>query len=471
MEIASLKLQNHPILHDLELNFCDENGKPYKNIVFAGENGTGKTTLLELINNIVGNMKSFIIGGITCNITIEFYLTYHEQIEVSRILNEDGIGHKKLVFRFVPSESGTEAGKYFYTFSKEEKQGVLGHKIEDFFRALYMSAEMSFKTKKITTITSKGLDSVSHIPKRTNDEKASDLKQLFVDLPAKDAEDLQQWVLENPDVPPSADVIHKNTSRFSKAYNSMLGNITFRGAKTQKDERQVIFEKYGKIIYLEELSSGEKQIVFRGGELLKDKELLDGSVILIDEPEISMHPRWQSKIFSYYSDLFKTETEQKSQIFFATHSEHVVKDAMDKEAKIIVFTEIDEKTQQHTVNNKSVLSYGPTYAEIKYFAFNIPTIEFHDELYGLIQEKNNCEKENQMEDFLKKNGIKQDKTWARLKDGVFFDPEPRTLMTYIRNFYHHPEASKNEGNPLHPLELSDEEMRQSIDCMISILRG
>lgn len=382
MEIASLKLKNHPILHDLELNFCDTNGTPYKNIVFVGENGTGKTTLLELINNIVGNMRSFIIGGITCNITIEFYLTYHEQIEVSRILNEDGIGHKKLVFRFVPSESGTEAGKYFYTFSKEEKQGVLGHKIEDFFRALYMSAEMSFKTKKITTITSKGLDSVSHIPKRTNDEKASDLKQLFVDLPAKDAEDLQKWVLENPDLPPSADVIHKNTSRFSETYKSMLGDITFKGAETQKDERQVVFEKHGKKIYLEELSSGEKQIVFRGGELLKDKEVLDGNVILIDEPEISMHPRWQSNIFTFYSNLFKStpSAEQKSQIFFATHSEYVLKDAMSKGAKVIVLT---EKGCEY-IDELSELPFGPTYSEIKYYAFKIPSIEFHDELYGIL---------------------------------------------------------------------------------------
>ena len=67
-------------------------------------------------------------------------------------------------------------------------------------------------------------------------------------------------------------------------------------------------------------------------------------------------------------------------------------------------------------------------------------------------------------------GIKQEKSWSRLKDGIFFDPEPRTLMTYIRNLYHHPEASKNKDNPLHPLRCSDEEMRQSIDCMVEILR-
>jgi len=39
------------------------------------------------------------------------------------------------------------------------------------------------------------------------------------------------------------------------------------------------------------LSSGEKQIIFRGAFLLEDKNSLKGSLVLIDEPEISMHPK------------------------------------------------------------------------------------------------------------------------------------------------------------------------------------
>ena len=297
------------------------------------------------------------------------------------------------------------------------------------------------------------------------------LKQVLIDISAQDNDDFCNWARLNPKAAMEDYTTPSRMFRFSSAFHKMFDKISFKGIETQNAQKQVVFEKADISILLEELSSGEKQIVFRGGCLLKNIGILDGTVILVDEPEISMHPRWQRKIFSFYSDLFKTETEQKSQIFFATHSEYVLKDAMDKKAQIIVLTEQENAVKAESVNNKFILPFGPTYAEIKYFAFNIPTIEFHDELYGYIQEQNGREKENEMEEFLKTNGVKQEKSWSRLKGGGFKSAQKITLMTYIRNFYHHPEASRNERNLLHPLEPSDEEMRQSIGCMIKILRG
>lgn len=478
MEIASLKLKNHPILHDLELNFCDTNGTPYKNIVFAGENGIGKTALLNLLHNITGQMHNFLLTRPSFDFEIECILTSREFDLVKSFLGEPRVSivrnldNKTFVLQYKHTENDSYNNHIVYLSGEKHPYPLIMNKVSSVFHSVYSKVGMNFETQAIRSITASQIDSVEDLElKHTNKEIAMLVKQLLIDISVQDNQYLSDWVDTHDDCVPPKEVKHVKLSRFTDAFNEMFQNIKFCRIVPEDNQQQVMFVKNDKQVKLEELSSGEKQIVFRGGFLLKNMGVLDGSIVLIDEPEISMHPRWQSKIFSFYSDLFKTETEQKSQIFFATHSEYVVKDAMDKEAKIIVFTEIDGKTQQHTVNNKSVLSYGPTYAEIKYFAFNIPTIEFHDELYGLIQEKNNCEKENQMEDFLKKNGIKQDKTWARLKDGVFFDPEPRTLMTYIRNFYHHPEASKNEENPLHPLGSSDEEMRRSIDYMISILRG
>lgn len=47
--ITKLKWKDHPILGNLELNFTNSSGKPYNTIVLAGENGTGKTTILETL--------------------------------------------------------------------------------------------------------------------------------------------------------------------------------------------------------------------------------------------------------------------------------------------------------------------------------------------------------------------------------------------------------------------------------------
>jgi ABC-type molybdenum transport system ATPase subunit/photorepair protein PhrA len=48
MKILNLKFKEHPVLGNLELDLTN-NGKPAKSIIIAGDNGTGKTTLLKLL--------------------------------------------------------------------------------------------------------------------------------------------------------------------------------------------------------------------------------------------------------------------------------------------------------------------------------------------------------------------------------------------------------------------------------------
>ena len=68
--------------------------------------------------------------------------------------------------------------------------------------------------------------------------------------------------------------------------------------------KKFILKKRGRDVDIASLSSGEKQIVFRGAFLLRNQQSAKGSVILIDEPEISLHPIWQEKIYDYYRKSF-----------------------------------------------------------------------------------------------------------------------------------------------------------------------
>ena len=45
--ITNIQWDNDLILGNLELSFTKDDGTPYKTIVLAGENGTGKTRILE----------------------------------------------------------------------------------------------------------------------------------------------------------------------------------------------------------------------------------------------------------------------------------------------------------------------------------------------------------------------------------------------------------------------------------------
>lgn len=45
----------------------------------------------------------------------------------------------------------------------------------------------------------------------------------------------------------------------------------------------------------------------------------ENSIILIDEPELSLHPKWQERIIKVYERIGKN-----NQIIIATHSPHIL---------------------------------------------------------------------------------------------------------------------------------------------------
>ena len=88
MKLRKVKWNNHPILGDLELNFVNpEKNEPYETIILAGENVTGKTTILETIHSFLN------LGSITPFEYIEYQI-------------DEG------VYRAMPTEDGFY-GNYF----------------------------------------------------------------------------------------------------------------------------------------------------------------------------------------------------------------------------------------------------------------------------------------------------------------------------------------------------------------------
>ena len=107
--------------------------------------------------------------------------------------------------------------------------------------------------------------------------------------------------------------------------------------------------------------------------------------------------------------------------------------------------------------------WSPSWGEINYIAYNLPTIEFHNELYGYLQEKNSAYYQNKIEKFFEDNGISKTKTWNRInKDGTQ-QPEKVTEQTYIRNHIHHPENTLNA-------QFTQSELKSSIDSMLRLLQ-
>lgn len=69
---------------------------------------------------------------------------------------------------------------------------------------------------------------------------------------------------------------------------------------------------------IDALSSGEKQIVLMLGEI--QRRIRRGSILLMDEPEIHLHPRWQRLLIRALTDLCE---QHDAQMIVTTHSEEI----------------------------------------------------------------------------------------------------------------------------------------------------
>ena len=110
---------------------------------------------------------------------------------------------------------------------------------------------------------------------------------------------------------------------FTKILNDRRFN--FKLIEIDKDKGFIFkTKKNNSILKLNELSSGEQHEVVLLFELLfKAKE---NSLVLIDEPEISLHVAWQIEFLNDIQEIIKL---QKIDIIIATHSPQIINDKWD----------------------------------------------------------------------------------------------------------------------------------------------
>ncbi len=183
-----------------------------------------------------------------------------------------------------------------------------------------------------------------------------------------------------------------------------------------------------------------------------------GSILfLIDEPELHLHPKAQDKL----AELLLTESKTK-QIVIASHSPYLLKPLM-KASRLIVLKQDDSSiriTDQTT--SKNLFPWSPSWGEITHKAFDMPTVEFHNELYGYLQEQSGHTGINNFETHLVGRGLIQSKNWIEIRNGNQRQPRQITLQTYIRHSIHHPE---NQANTAYTVD----ELNKSILEMIALV--
>lgn len=171
-----------------------------------------------------------------------------------------------------------------------------------------------------------------------------------------------------------------------------------------------------------------------------------GSIIyLIDEPELHLHPKAQEQL----AGLLLDESKDK-QIFISTHSPYMFSKVLDSSCKTILFKrdKLNKLTITTDTEVKKLFPWSPSWGEINFKAYGLATSEFHNELYGVAQKY--------APEALEK--LAKTKTWHNVKTGKDLSV---SLPEYVRHSIHHPE---NTINPI----VDDEENRASIELLITI---
>ena len=298
MKIKSLKVQNHYLFKDNEIKFFNENNEMLKTVVLAGINGSGKTTFLKAIVNVLTDKNNQEDTKIMLDIdeNEEVYLKnlFNVVIENDKYFNIS----KPTLYRFEPSS---------LNYGEKEKP-----------RLVFLPTEINFSNLEVKT---RNYKSENNFYCLIDQNIINDVPSYLVSL-------VNTEIFKYEDLP-IKEAIKKICDEINSIFNLLDMDIEMIGVNKNSDNMPLFKNKFGIEFDINSLSSGEKQLFLRAMTL----KMLDinNSVILIDEPEISLHPKWQQKIVKVYEGI-----GENNQIIIATHSPHIVSSVKSESLKLLV---------------------------------------------------------------------------------------------------------------------------------------
>lgn len=207
-------------------------------------------------------------------------------------------------------------------------------------------------------------------------------------------------------------------------------------------------------------SSGQQEILLK----LKDLSELYANTdsVLLDEPETSLHPRWQLEIVNLIRLLITDINGITPQIFLATHSEKVLQSLIGNDEALIVRLYKEKGTIKYeTINQMQLLLRRPTFAELDYVIFKIDSYEYCNELFDLLEWRYGVNGDRGVDRKIQKsefyNDEKHHKEWFNDK---FNKITCYTLPVYVRNYFHHPKDK---------IEPTPEELHEAIELLRNIV--
>ncbi|VTX58524.1 DNA replication and repair protein RecF [uncultured Leptotrichia sp.] len=310
MKIKNLHIKEFKGLRDISINF-EKNDKPLDLVVLAGSNGSGKTRVLESILKYFQDHLSYKQNNIEAGI-------FYEEKEKNCISNVRDFFYRLESFSYCEANDPLR-----------EKHIEIKNKLDILPKVIYVPTEINFQ--KMNTASTTLVQEYKFINiVNTN---------LIKDIPSYIATKMISAMLKNKNEK-VGDVQKKVFNEINEIFENL--SIDVKVEDISQDGRNITLftNSSGNKFDINELSSGEKQLFLRTLAIRMLNP--ENSIILIDEPELSLHPKWQQRIVDVYTKIGKN-----NQIIIATHSPHILGSVRkenimlldkDDEGKIVVRT-------------------------------------------------------------------------------------------------------------------------------------
>lgn len=462
MRIISLEVDNHPVLGTFSYSFDEDRAIT----LLVGKNGSGKTKFIEFIHELLD--KSFRVWEIpewnNGPISRIKLLMLFERDELENIEDFEYKG-RKITQSFSSGNICFEAsnktqssndievyiaddtGKSYEKLSNEFKKSLLNGK--PFAKVLrdktrYSGVRINFGYNPVTSFSEKP-DDDNNIQTKSTENLADEINRLLVATYYNDRA-IASEKYEVGEIDPRYEKYKGNFDRFKDAYDQLFETKKIvRVESSGKDNVIVIKDtSSGTEFGIDGLSSGEQQVVYRAGYLLRHLNIKNGGVVFIDEPELSLHPEWQINYLQFLQNIFG----ENIQFIIATHSPYLAKSAGLLGNVAISRLYNDGRNLSDEQLHKMTKLGNASYAEVSYKVFKVSAEEYHRELYLAMTAKLQV---GEMPSQIDKH-LMQDPAIPTVT--TTYGTE--TLMSFVRNIYHHGnDAITKRGRDYTPQELEN----------------
>ena len=365
--IQQLDIQGLWGLYDVHLSL-----NPDVNII-VGENGSGKSTLLMILKMVAG-------------LSVKYIKQKNFKNKGIKAIWKTDLGEESLKSNIGSTMSVTNKSFRFHHWNGKRPENILVNYVATFDSTIYSQNDFDEKNKPyIETHLDKELDEMlTHYTEyQTRLLKKSDNRGKSL-----------------------SEVLQKRDWLFDKL-NDLFKPTHNRFVESEEDTRPSVILSDGAKLSLFQLSSGEKQLLIILLTVLCQDE--KSAILLLDEPEISLHTRWQHELMGIIRTL-----NPNCQIIAMTHSPSIFNDGWRD--KVIWMADVLKETKPvlEAVNTEGV------------FLKDIFIDQFSKTIYALLVESlqssinsgNSDEEKGQLGENIRLTSGSIDTMLANLKENV-----------------------------------------------------